>query len=205
MGLLGAAACQPAALLAGAARPLWPAFPACVVAAGWAPLLFAGLAAAMAVLGLGPAAPLAASLVLLVWAAVLGIALVGAGEAEPGRRLVASCVGLVGALLGLWLALALATAHLVLAIPAPMAGWGLERGDLLLVRRQNSAPAGSVVVLQGPGSTGMLLARIDPAGALVPPRPARWAESTNPDVLGRVFFQLGGGQARSVGIPGQSR
>jgi hypothetical protein len=204
MGLLGAAACQPASLLAGARRPVWAALPACFVAAGWAPLLFAALAAAMVALGFGPSAPLAASLALLGWGVVLGIGLVGAGDAEPGRRLVASCLGLVGTLLGLWLALALATAHLVLAVPAPVAEWGFERGDLLLVRRQSTALPGSLVVVQAPGSPEVAFGRIDAHGMPIPARSGAGVWSRKPDVLGRVFFKLGAGRAGPVGIPGHS-
>ena len=133
------------ALASAAARRILPGAPrrglhVHLVFAAWAMLL---LVAALLVTG----SALASGLVVLVWGVVAGTCVL-AEEAEPGRALVASCAGSLGAILGL-LALGLVVhGNLVMAVPAPTAEGGTLRASGFTVRRA------AIYVEYGTNSTG---------------------------------------------------
>ncbi|MHC4342209.1 MAG: hypothetical protein ACYSX0_18595, partial [Planctomycetota bacterium] len=109
--------------------------------AAWAALLFLFLICCGLLFGAGPASPLLAALILLAWGVFAGAAiLAGERQAEAGRALVASCVGLSGALAGLWLALTLVQAQFLIVVPSP------ENAKSLLVRRQGAVRTACVTL-----------------------------------------------------------
>jgi hypothetical protein len=152
----------------------------CLVFAAWSATLFA-----LALLVTGSA--LAAGLGVLVWGVVAGTGVV-AGDAEPGRALVASCTGASGAILGVLAIGFLVHEHLVMVLPS-------DRGTAL-VRRGDGGEPGALVLARDPVSTTLFLARrraagLEPDAKPPPGPPAGWA------VVGRVFFFFGTGPPES--------
>jgi len=165
-----------------------------LAAAGWAPCVFlAFLALAMAA-GAGAATGVYAGIALLIWGVSAGIGIVaGEEECEPGRLLVASCLGLGGVLIGLWIALAAPPAPGVQAIRAPVPEAGIRAGDFLLVRAGNAPSDGALVLLRDPRSREAVLARRDRNGTLTPVGEIQVGPEKLQDwnIAGRVFFRFG--------------
>lgn len=178
------------ALASAAARRILPGAPqrplhVHLVFAAWAMTI---LVLALFVTG----SALASGFALLVWGVVAGMGVLAA-DAEPGRALVASCAGTMGAILGLLLS-GLGVQNLVMAVPAPGG-----RGTLL-VRPGEAREPGSTVLVRDPASAGLFLARRGPDG-LVPEeaQPPGGASGWLP--VGRAFFFLGAGARSGRAIP----
>lgn len=139
---------------------------------------------------------LGSGLALLVWGVVAGTrVLTGSAEIEPGRALVASCAGAMGAVLGLLLAGYLVHGSLVMAMPAPR-----SEGGTLLVRRGEAPEPQALLLALDPASARLFLARRGKDGLVPegdpPPGPAGgWAP------VGRVFFFFGAGAPWGRAIP----
>lgn len=179
------------ALASAAARRILPGAPrrglhVHLVFAAWAALLLVLL---LFVTG----SALGAGLAVLVWGAVAGTRVL-TDEVEPGRALVASCAGTMGAILGLLLTGFVVHGHLVMAVPAP------DADGTLLVRRGEAREPGTLALARDPASASLFLARRGPSGLVPegrpPPGPAAgWTP------VGRVFFFLGAGSRAGRAIP----
>lgn len=151
-----------------------------LVFAAWSAALFV-----LVLLALGSA--LAAGLAVLVWGVVAGTGVV-AGETEPGRALVASCLGASGAILGVLAAGFLVHERLVMVLPS-------DHGTML-VRRGEVGEEGALVLARDPASATLFLARkgpegLEPEGKPPPGPPAGWV------AVGRVFFFFATGAPRT--------
>jgi len=147
-----------------------------LVFAAWSATIFF-----LMLLALGSA--LGAGLSVLVWGVVAGTGVV-AGDAEPGRALVASCAGAAGAILGVLGAGFLVHEHLVMVLPS-------DQGTVL-VRRGEVDEEGALVLAHDPASATLFFAwkraaGLEPEAKPPPGPPAGWT------VIGRVFFFLGKG------------
>lgn len=210
MGALGALAAAPAGLVLGntertSARFLARLTP-CLVAAAWAPVVFLVFLFAARWLGSGATAALVAGLAALGWGVVAGVSLVGEGpHRDGGRAIVASCIGLAGALAGAWIGL-LAAREAVLVVPSPVAAESFHPGDLLLVRRGPVPEPGGLVLLRRPGTAEAVVARLENDGTARPLGDLRLPpeEFRNWDIAGRLFFKFGGGGGATVGKSGQT-
>ena len=205
LGLGGGLATYPASFLTGATYRIRERVGPCLVFATWTAILFAAVVLFCRAVGVGAEAVLYTSIVLVVWGGAAGTALVmGPQTEDAGRALVGSCIGLAGALGGLWFALMLVHAQLVFVAPATIEVAGLEPGDTMLIRRVLAPPAGSIVLLQDGRET--VLAKTGPKGVLIPL--GNIAEATfrshKWDVAGRVFFKFGGSWGGTVVLGGRS-
>jgi len=196
----GACASWPGARVAGARLPLRALLPVCAVAAFWAPLLLVALAFGLRAVGAGPAAVLVAALLVLLHGVACGFGIVRGDEVEDaGRGGVASCIGLSGALLALWIFLTGIQGSLVFVVRAPVpleasaGGSTIEAGDLLLFRRCDRAPPGSLVLMRERGGREGVFARIRDAGDPVPlgTGPENSRLSPEWDIAGRAVFVFG--------------
>jgi hypothetical protein len=163
--------------------------------ATWAAMLFLLFLGCGLLFGAGPASPLLAALILLAWGVLVGAGiLTGERELEAGRALVASCVGLSGALAGLWLALTLVQAQLLFAVPSPV------NAQPLLVRREGAVRTGSIALQEAADGSERRLAVWSAAGRIEPlnEQAAPSAVSIRWNTRGRVFFELGGPWGGSV-------
>ena len=174
--------------------------PACAAVA-WAPFVFLLLLALYRATGAGAPAALYAGLTLLLWGVAAGTGIIGGEEGgEPGRLLVASCLGLSGCILGMFIAHRAPPPAPVLHERAPFTSDGIARGDFLLVRRGKNVPTGAIVLLRKRGSRQPLFARVAPDGklALIGKVDARPNMLREWDIMGRVFFRLGSWHATDV-------
>jgi hypothetical protein len=135
---------------------------------------------------------LAAGMLVLVWGVVAGTRVLAA-EAEPGRALVASCAGTMGAILGMLVLGMVVHRHLVMAMPDPA-------GGTLLVRRGEAPEPGARMVVLDRASAVLFVARqgpqgLVPEGSPPPGPPAGWVP------VGRAFFFLGAGARAGRAIP----
>jgi hypothetical protein len=163
--------------------------------ATWAALLFLLLVCCGLLSGAASLSPLVAALVLLVWGATAGAGIVaGQRDVAAGRAFIASCVGLSGALAGLWLALTLVQSQLLLVVPSPRD----ERP--LLVRREGAVRPGATALQEAADGSRRRLAvrggngRFEPLQEHAGPS----AVSIRWNTLGHVFFQMGGPWGGSV-------
>ncbi len=157
-------------------------------------LVFAAWAMAILVTALFvTGSAVASGFAVLVWGVVAGMGVL-APLAEPGRALVASCAGTLGAILGLLLLGLAVQGNLVMAVPAP------DGRGTLLVRRGEATEPGATVLARDPASNRLFLARrgalgLVPEGAAPPGPAAAWTP------VGRVFFFLGVGARSGRAIP----
>jgi len=200
-GVVGGFATYPASLVTGASYTVRRRIGPCLLFAAWTAVLFAVLVAILQLSGVGAPSALYATLILVIWAVAAGAGVVAGDQTEGGRALVGSCIGMAGALIGLWIALLAVQAQLLFVVPAPVKGPGFAPGDALLVRRQTvSAPPGTVVLMRRPGGPEALVAQVNAAG-----RPEALDSVNEPrlvlqqwDMVGRVFFHFGGSGGGSV-------
>lgn len=181
MALGGAAACLVARRLLGGGRGFLAYLSIAALASAWTPPLFLFFSMVSSRFLSAAIAPLLSTLVLLTWGAVAGIGIVSGVEAEEGGKgLVASCIGLTGALAGLTLAAAIVTRTLLLVTHSPVDTEHFRAGEPLLVRCGSGAlPGDYALVREGPGEA-VRLRRVD-GGPVA--------------VRGRVFFRLQTGRA----------
>jgi len=167
--------------------------PACAAAA-WLPFAFVTLLGIADALGAGAAAGLYAGLIVLVWGAAAGMGAIAGEEApEPGRLLVATCIGLTGCLVGLGAMHRVPPAVPVTAVRAPFDGRNIRQGNILLVRSDPDARGPCVVLLREAGTAEAAFAFLDPNGnrtvlgdvTLQPKMLQDW------NIAGRVFFRFG--------------
>jgi hypothetical protein len=139
---------------------------------------------------------------VLAWGVTAGIGIVSTEETgDAGRSLVGSCLGLAGAILGLWIALVAVEARLLIVIPSP------ENSKVpLLVRKGEPLRPGSIQLLESGDPPVLTLARVESNGRFEPvatPPPDGWT-SRKWNTLGRVFFQFGGPGGGSV-VPSEQK
>jgi hypothetical protein len=178
-----------------------------LAAAGWAPAVFVVFLLLMHAGGASSAAALFAGIALLIWGVAAGFGIVGGEEeCEPGRLLVASCFGLGGVLIGLWVALAAPPAAPVQLVPSPVAREAIRPGDLLLVARSDADAEGDLVLLRDPGSHEAALAVRDRNGSLTPVGPIQVSREKLQDwnIAGHVFFRFGAGGGEIV-VPAEQK
>ena len=196
----GACASWPGARIAGARLSVRALLPVCAVAAFWTPLLLVGLALALRAAGAGPAAVLVAALLVLLHGVACGFGIVRGDEVEDaGRGGVASCVGLAGALLALWLVLIGVQGTLVFVVRAPVTLESsaiespVDAGDLLLFRRTERAPSGSFVLMRERGGSEGVFALTSRAEAPVALGTGLEIKqlSSDWDIAGRAIFVFG--------------
>jgi hypothetical protein len=167
--------------------------PACGAAA-WSPIVFVVLLWIFARAGMGPTAALYAGLLLLFWGVVAGMGIIGGNEGgEPGRLLVAACLGVTGSLAGLAVAHQIPPPVAVMALPAPFDDGTVRRGNFLLVRRTPDPHAPAMVLLRETGTREAIFAVIEKNGKRRPLGDTSATPKMLQDwnVAGRVFFQLG--------------
>lgn len=174
--------------------------PACAAAA-WLPFAFVTLLGIADALGAGAAAGLYAGLLVLLWGAAAGMGAIAGEEApEPGRLLVATCLGLTGCLLGLGAMHRVPPLVPVTAVRAPFDGRIVRQGNILLVRSDPDARGPCVVLLREAGTEEAVFVFLAPNGnrtvlgdvTLQPKMLQDW------NIAGRVFFRLGGPGGWSV-------
>ena len=172
-----------------------------LAAAGWAPCVFIVFLGIGQMSGAGSAAGVYAGVGLLIWGIAAGFGIVGGeDDSEPGRLLVASCFGIGGAIIGLYVAYAVPPEPWAHAIRAPVSDAPIRAGSLLLVRTTQSAgPA--VILLRKPNSREAVLARRSANGSLTPLGEIQLEAETLQDWnnAGYVFFQFGATGGESVG------
>jgi hypothetical protein len=172
-----------------------------LAAAGWAPCVFLLVVGIGHAASAGVAAGVYAGIALLIWGIAAGLGIIaGEEECEPGRLLVASCFGLGGVLIGLWVALAAPPAPWVQAVPAPVTEAPFTAGDLLLVRTEKSAESAGLFLLRKPDSREAVVVRRDGNGSLTPFGAIQVGSEMLQDWnnAGRVFFQYGTGGGETV-------
>lgn len=178
------------------------------VAAGWAPLIFLAFVWIGNVMEAGAASALYAGIALLIWGIAAGLGIIGGDdEPEPGRLLVASCLGFGGAILGAWTAHEMPPAPWVQAVPAPVSEGPFEQGRFLLIRAESVENRAAYLLMQDPDSSEAILVTRSATGELsavgkIRPESAMFKKY---DITGRVFFQIGNSDAGSVSLGGQTK
>jgi hypothetical protein len=173
------------------------------VAAAWAPVVFLAFLWLGNAMDAAAASGLYAGIALLIWGIAAGFGIIGADEEpDPGRLLVASCLGFGGAILGAWAAHESPPGLWVRAVPAPVSEGGIEQGRFLLIRTNSAETGAAYLLLQDPDSREAVLVTRSAAGALTAVgeiRPdSRMFKKYN--IAGRVFFQIGGPGSGSVAL-----
>ncbi len=201
LGAGGALGARLAGHVVGAGEPLTGKLGPCLVFGAWTVVLFMLLLAGARMAGATALGVLGAGFGVLIWGAVAGIGVVDpTGEREYGRALVGSCVGVTGAILGVYLTASPVWQSIALPVLAPPeASRGWDAGDLFLVRRTADAPAGAIVLLKDARTGHELLAVrgaegehrpiVDPAGVY---ETGAWT------VAGRIFLHFGKNGAQTV-------
>ena len=203
LGLGGALGCRFAGAVVGADGPLRGRLVPCLVFGAWTVTLFLLILFGARLSGQFALAGLIAGLAVLVWGAVVGIGVVDPhGEFEYGRALVGSCVGITGAILGLYLAVMPVKNHLAFVVPAPPdAARGWEAGDFFVVRQATEGRPGDVVLLHDARTGEGLVAVVGAEGGPQPIGPREAYERGAWAVAGRAFLRIG----RSGAAPVPSR
>ena len=195
LGVGGALGCIPAGLLTGAGHSFVKLLSPCFVFASWAAILFGTVLVALVSVGAGSKAVLMAGFVLLGWGVAAGMALASPQDGtDAGRALVASCLGMAGAIAGLWLALNFVQERVALVLPSPAEHGPINMGDVLLLIRSTKTDPGELVFLRDRDGDSVVLAKLDSHGQPVFIGVDNVAPllSTNWDTLGRVCFAFGG-------------
>ncbi len=180
--------------------------PACAAAA-WSPIVFLLCLQVYGATGAGTEAAIYAAITVLLWGAAAGIGIVGGSEGgEPGRLLVAICLGLSGTLLGIWASYRMPPSAPVMHERAPFTAGAIRTGDFLLARRGKYVQSGSVVLLRKSDSPAPLFALAMPDGTRrVLGKPTKTPQTLSEwDISGRVFFRLGGWSDSGVVSPEQT-
>jgi len=167
--------------------------PSCAAAA-WAPFVFVTFLGIAQLAGAGAASGLYAGLLVLLWGAAAGMGIVGGNDAvEPGRLLVATCLGLSGCLFGFWGSHQLSPEVSVTAVRAPFRTSDIRPGNVLLVRSDTTPVASSVVLLRETGTREAVFVTIDRNGYRTPLGKLSIERKMLQDwnIAGRVFFRFG--------------
>lgn len=174
--------------------------PGCAAAA-WAPFAFVAFLVMAQALGAGAASGLYSGLLLLIWGAATGMAILSGEErSEPGRLLVGTCLALSGCLVGFWTAHRIPPPVPVQAVRSPFEADRIYPGQILLVRTGASVEGPALVLLRETGTNEAAFARLDRNGnrtlvgdiSVTPKMLQDW------NIAGRVFFRFGSPGAGSV-------
>lgn len=191
LAIFGTAASAAASRIVGAPAGPKMLLGPCAAAAAWSPLLFLASGGFARLLFPAAAVPLVAGLCTLFWGLLAGATFFeGEEPTAPGRTAVASCTGMLGAIVGLLLAAGLLSGLLVLAAPSPPAPPDFHEfpgGVPLLLRPERTPREGDLLYLGGgpEGPPTLAVAARDGARALPDGRPVGLST-----LRGRVFFRF---------------
>ncbi len=189
----------PASIVAARPFPMFSSVGLYLLWAGWAGVLYPLLVAVLGLAGVGALGPLAAAFALLIWGVATAMGVIGGGEAEGGRSLVAACIILTGALAGLVSGILVAgTLTLPGVHPAPAAAVDFGPGTPLLIQPGEPVEEGALYLARDPGTGAIVFARCR-SGRLEPLEGI--SEALDPTPLGRVFFHFDG----LGGVPGSGQ
>jgi len=181
--------------LIGRTASVWDVFGPASAAAGWLPFAFVGFLGLAHLAGAGATAGLFAGLLLLLWGTAAGIGIIGGDDGgEPGRMLVAICLGLSGCLIGFWGAHSAPPPASVMVLRAPFESGAIRPGSVLLVRSDPAPPASALVLLREAGTREAVFVQLRADGSRIPLGEVTLAPQMLQDwnIAGRVFLRLGG-------------